>query len=126
MGATIPDKLFYKIGEVARIADVKTSVLRFWETEFDFLKPDKSSTGQRLYTRKEVELVLQVRRLLYEDKFTIEGVKKQITSRGRIQGRASVEPKKQELAVSKSHIDLLRLVREELKLIRNQLGEYGA
>lgn len=126
MGATIPDKLFYKIGEVARIADVKTSVLRFWETEFDFLKPDKSSTGQRLYTRKEVELILQVRRLLYEDKFTIEGVKKQITSRGRIQGRASVEHKKHESAVTKSQIDLLRLVREELKLIRNQLGKYGA
>jgi len=84
MSNAFPDKLYYKIGEVAQIVGVRTSVLRFWETEFDFLKPDKSSTGQRLYLKKEVELIREVKRLLYTEKFTLEGVRKRITQRGRI------------------------------------------
>jgi DNA-binding transcriptional MerR regulator len=71
-----PDKLFYKIGEVSRIAGVEPYVLRYWETEFAFLKPRKNKSGQRVYIRKDLELVLQIKRLLYEDRFTIEGVRK--------------------------------------------------
>ena len=84
MGMTFPDKLFYKIGEVAQMAGVKTSVLRFWESEFVFLSPEKSTTGQRLYSKNEVNLILQVRRLLYDEKFTIEGVKKRISPKGKL------------------------------------------
>jgi DNA-binding transcriptional MerR regulator len=81
MPATLPDKLYYKIGEVAGVLGVRTSVLRFWESEFSFLKPGKSSSGQRMYSRSEVDLIKQVKHLLYEEKFTIDGVKKQMSSK---------------------------------------------
>lgn len=84
MSSLLPEKLFYKIGEVAEVAGVKTSVLRFWESEFVFLKPAKSSSGQRLYSKNEVDLVLQVKHLLYDEKFTIEGVKKRFTTKGKL------------------------------------------
>jgi len=83
MPPTLPDKLFYKIGEVAEAAGVRTSVLRFWESEFSFLKPVKSSSGQRLYSKNEVDLVFQVKKMLYDEKFTIEGVKKRISAHGK-------------------------------------------
>ncbi|MBI4686543.1 MAG: MerR family transcriptional regulator [Nitrospirae bacterium] len=73
---TIPDKLFYKIGEVSDIAGIESYVLRYWETEFPFLRPNKSRSGHRVYTRKNVELVLQVKHLLYNEKYTIAGVKR--------------------------------------------------
>src|ERR1700679_473373 len=72
----IPDKLYFRIGEVARLAGIKPYVLRFWETEFPSLGPKKSGTGHRLYRRKDVELVLEIKRLLYEKRFTIEGARK--------------------------------------------------
>jgi DNA-binding transcriptional MerR regulator len=71
-----PDKLFYKIGEVSRIAGVEPYVLRYWETEFSFLRPRKNKSGQRVYTRKDLDMVLQVKKMLYEDRYTIEGVRK--------------------------------------------------
>ncbi len=70
------DKLFYKIGEISDIADVEPHVLRYWESEFSFLKPRKNKTGQRVYTRKDLEIVLQIKGLLYKEKYTIAGVKK--------------------------------------------------
>lgn len=72
----IPDKLFYKIGEVSRIADIEPYVLRYWETEFPFLKPRKNKSGQRVYIKKDLELILQIKRLLYQERYTIEGVRK--------------------------------------------------
>jgi len=72
----IPDKLYFRIGEVARLAGIKPYVLRFWETEFPALDPKKSGTGHRLYRRKEVQLVLEIKRLLYEKRYTIEGARK--------------------------------------------------
>ena len=71
----IPDKLYFRIGEVSRLAGVKPFVLRYWESEFPSLGPKKSGTGQRLYRRKEVELVLEIKRLLYDERFTIEGAR---------------------------------------------------
>lgn len=71
-----PDKLFYKIGDVSRIAGVEAYVLRYWETEFPFLKPRKSKSGQRVYIRKELEMILQIKKLLYDERYTIEGVRK--------------------------------------------------
>jgi DNA-binding transcriptional MerR regulator len=77
----IPDKLYFRIGEVAKLAGIKPYVLRFWESEFSGLGPKKSGTGHRLYRRKDVELVLEIKRLLYEKRFTIEGARKGLLSK---------------------------------------------
>src|ERR1700751_3721768 len=77
----MPDKLYFRIGEVARLAGIKPYVLRFWETEFPALDPKKSGTGHRLYRRKEVQLVLEINRLLYEKRYTIEGARKFLDTR---------------------------------------------
>ena len=77
----IPDKLYFRIGEVARLAGIKPYVLRFWETEFPSLGPKKSGTGHRLYRRKVVELVLEIKQLLHEKRYTIEGARKFLDAR---------------------------------------------
>ena len=77
----IPDKLYFRIGEVARLAGIKPYVLRFWETEFPGLGPKKSGTGHRLYRRKDVQLVLDIKTLLYEKRYTIDGSRKHLESR---------------------------------------------
>ncbi len=79
----IPNKLYFRIGEVAKLAGIKPYVLRFWESEFSMLGPKKSGTGHRLYRRKDVELVLEIKRLLYEKRFTIEGARKFIEDKPR-------------------------------------------
>lgn len=73
--------MYYKIGEVARFTELNTSVLRFWENEFEFLKPHKSNSGQRLYSRKELELIVEIKRLLYTEKYTLDGVRRKISLR---------------------------------------------
>jgi DNA-binding transcriptional MerR regulator len=78
MTTPIPDKLFFKIGEVADLAGVEQHVLRYWEDEIDALKPSKNKSGQRLYQKKDVELVFTIKRLLYDEKFTIAGAKKKL------------------------------------------------
>ena len=83
----IPDKLYFRIGDVSRLAGIKPYVLRFWESEFPGLGPKKSGTGHRLYRRKDVELVLEIKRLLYEKRFTIEGARKFLA------GKSKAEPK---------------------------------
>ncbi len=77
----IPNKLYFRIGEVAKLAGIKPYVLRFWESEFSGLGPKKSGTGHRLYRRKDVEMVLEIKRLLYEKRFTIEGARKMLESK---------------------------------------------
>ena len=74
----IPDKQYFRIGEVAQIAGVETYVLRFWETEFARLRPTKNTSNQRTYSRRDVELVLRIRDLLYEEGFTIPGARRQL------------------------------------------------
>ena len=74
----IPEKLFFKIGEVCELIKVQPHVLRYWETEFPMLAPQKNRAGQRVYRRKDVEMVLRIRDLLYEEKFTIAGAKKKL------------------------------------------------
>lgn len=76
--SVIPDKVYFKIGEVADIIGVKPYVLRYWETEFPDIAPGKSKSKQRLYKRKEVEMILRIRDLLYKEKFTIEGARKRL------------------------------------------------
>src|SRR5678809_951298 len=74
----IPDKLYFRIGEVSTLCKLPAYVLRFWETEFAQLKPVKSSTGQRMYRRKDVESVLRIKQLLYEEGFTIPGARQHL------------------------------------------------
>jgi DNA-binding transcriptional MerR regulator len=76
----VPDKLYFRIGEVSRLCRLQAYVLRFWETEFPQLKPVKSSTGQRMYRRKDVDAVLRIKKLLYEEGFTIAGARQQLRS----------------------------------------------
>ena len=79
----IPDKLYFRIGEVARLCRLPAYVLRFWETEFPQLKPTKSSTGQRMYRRRDVENVVRIKHLLYEEGFTIQGARQCLTRESR-------------------------------------------
>jgi DNA-binding transcriptional MerR regulator len=74
----IPDRLYFKIGDVARICNVKAYVLRFWETQFPQLKPNKSGTGQRLYRRRDVEMALEIKRLVHGEGFTIAGARQML------------------------------------------------
>jgi DNA-binding transcriptional MerR regulator len=76
--AAIPDKLYFRIGEVSELVQAKPYVLRYWETEFPMLKPQKSRSGQRTYRRRDVEMILEIKRLLYDKGFTIEGARQQL------------------------------------------------
>ncbi len=76
----IPEKLFFKIGEVCDITEVQAHVLRYWESEFPMLAPQKNRAGQRTYRKRDVEMVLRIKELLYEDQYTIAGAKKKLTS----------------------------------------------
>ncbi|MBF0292979.1 MAG: MerR family transcriptional regulator [Nitrospinae bacterium] len=71
-----PDRMFYKIRDVAKILDVKTHVLRYWETEFPTLNPQKNKNGQRVYTKKDVEMAMEIKRLLHVEKYSIAGAKR--------------------------------------------------
>ena len=79
----IPDRLFFRIGDVSRLTGVETYVLRFWESEFPSLTPKKSSNGQRQYRRKDVETVLEIKRLLYDEGYTIAGARKAIRAKSK-------------------------------------------
>jgi DNA-binding transcriptional MerR regulator len=121
----IPDKLYFRIGEVARLAGIKPYVLRFWETEFPALGPRKSGTGHRLYRRKDVELVLEIKRLLYEKRFTIEGARKFLDTRGKTDAPAAQKagkPKKsQQAALFSDDSSMLDAIRKELRALLDVL-----
>ena len=78
MSETIPDKLYFKIGEVSSITGVEPYILRYWESEFKLVKPYRTKSNQRLYRRKDVESVIKIKKMLYDEKFTIAGAKKKI------------------------------------------------
>ncbi|HEX5412538.1 MAG TPA: MerR family transcriptional regulator [Terriglobia bacterium] len=101
----IPDKLYFRIGEVSELADTKPYVLRYWETEFPTLKPTKSATGHRLYRRPDVEMVLEIKRLLYEQGFTIEGARKYLagTSSAVVETKSNASP-----TLSQSHVKAIK------------------
>lgn len=86
--AEIPDKLYFRIRDVAKIVQVKPYVLRFWETEFPMVKPEKSSTGHRVYQREDIETLLQIKKLLYQERYSIEGARKRIRELKRQKGIA--------------------------------------
>jgi DNA-binding transcriptional MerR regulator len=86
--ALIPDRLYFKIGDVARICDVETYVLRFWETQFPQLRPNKSGTGQRLYRRRDVELALEIKRLVHAEGYTLSGARQALDGHRRAEPQA--------------------------------------
>jgi DNA-binding transcriptional MerR regulator len=88
----IPDKPFFKIGEAARLCAVKPYVLRYWETEFRSLRLQKTRSQQRLYRRKDIELLLQIRHLLYDERFTIEGARSRLRQLGHDEAAPPVLP----------------------------------
>lgn len=116
----LPDKLFYKIGEVSRLTGVESYVLRYWETEFPFLKPRKNKSGQRVYIKKDLEMILQLKRMLYQERYTIEGVRKKFghtLSRlpDQKHGLAPAQPDQQR------PVNAIEFVRKRLQEILNQL-----
>jgi DNA-binding transcriptional MerR regulator len=119
----VPNKLYYKIGDVCEIVGVEPHVLRYWETEFPDLSPPKNRSGQRTYRPKDVELLLRIKKLLYVDGFTIAGARKQLASG---KGIEPAEPaassehrrsKKRSKQVQKPRADRISMVRQELENI---------
>lgn len=101
----IPDKFGFKIGEAADYVGVKQYVLRYWETEFDILKPKKSKNGQRMYTKKDVETALLIKKLLHEDRFSIEGAQSALKKLRKQVKDKPTEVKKVEVGLSEGSID---------------------
>jgi DNA-binding transcriptional MerR regulator len=117
----IPDRLYFRIGDVSRLAGVKPYVLRYWESEFPAISPKKSGTGQRLYRRKDVELILEIKHLLYEKRFTIEGARKTLDTRGKTKTLAGAKPqsvKQTQAALFTSTPDVAALKRELQEILR--------
>jgi DNA-binding transcriptional MerR regulator len=118
---TIPDKLFFRIGEVAELTEIPPYVLRYWESEFKLLRPRKNHAGQRVYRRADIELVLRIKRLLYEDRLTLEGAKKRLLQDAR--GRSQ----QLELPAPDAHtLEVLRGLRAHLEGMRRILRGQAA
>jgi DNA-binding transcriptional MerR regulator len=98
----IPEKLFFKIGEVCELAGVQAHVLRYWESEFPMLAPQKNRAGQRVYRKRDVEMALRIKELLYEDQYTIAGAKKRLTNELRGGGKLKVVGGEDDVAASSS------------------------
>ena len=111
--ALVGEKLFYKIGEVSRLTGLPSYVLRFWESEFSFLRPQKSRGRQRVYTQKEIDTLLQIKRMRYEQGFTIQGLRQRWNTR---QGT-------QERKASREAADVVQRVKRELADILQVLGD---
>ena len=115
---TIPNKLYFKIGEVSTITGVEPYVLRYWESEFKAIKPSRTQSKQRIYRRKDVELILEIKKILYDEKFTIAGARKRLQS-------VKSENKQQlalDFTVKKDHQKILKEIKAELKALRKLLG----
>jgi DNA-binding transcriptional MerR regulator len=118
----IPDKLYFRIGEVSHLVGVEAYVLRYWESEFPGLSPRKSSSGQRMFRRKDVELLLRIKHLLYSQKFTIEGARKALSDQNREKSKPGVlsklQPVKQaELFAADPLVEIRREIFDIIKLL---------
>lgn len=139
----IPDKLYFRIGEVSDLVGVKPYVLRYWESEFGDIKPSKSKSGQRLYKRKDVETLMQIKELLYAQRFTIDGARRKIKGTGKddagkdIEGQMTLDLLKPATASSPSTVSsspstgvssgrILLKLKMELEAIRHELNRYKA
>jgi DNA-binding transcriptional MerR regulator len=108
----IPDKLYFKIGEVSKLAELPAYVLRFWESEFGNIRPKRTSSGQRMYRKSDVEMILKIRDLLHTKKYTIRGAKQYLRTRKSTDAEAGV-----------AQLDLLAEVKTELEEIRQLLTD---
>jgi DNA-binding transcriptional MerR regulator len=111
-----PDKRYYRIGEVSRITGVKPYVLRYWESEFRWMAPQKSRSKQRLYRRRDIDMILLIKKLLYEQRFTIAGARKKLRDLGANRALDSGS-----LVVETDHRVRYQKIRDELTAIRAQL-----
>src|ERR671924_1948605 len=112
MPSSLPDKIYFKIGEVSQLVGVEPYVLRYWETEFELLKPSKAPSRHRLYKKKDVEMLLDIKRLLYSEGFTIEGARKKLKEtkkEEKTQLRLPLADQKYRSALSKIKKDLQSL-----------------
>ncbi len=121
MDIEIPDKLYFKIGEVSRITGVKPHVLRYWESEFGAFSPNKSRSRQRLYQRKDIELVLRLKRLLYQEGYTISGARRKLREKEAPPAPESGSGTGFESVPDNEQIDLLSEIRQDLRNLRDQL-----
>ena len=134
MERKIPNKLFFKIGEVCEITDTQPYVLRYWESEFSALAPAKNSSGQRIYRRRDIETVLRIKELLYQEGFTIAGAKKKLeqelagrgdtpqTARAAAEAAVGNTPAPAEIKDEKT-VGVMREVREQLRDILTLLDK---
>lgn len=114
----IPNKLYFKIGEVSKIAGIQPYVLRYWESEFKTIKPSRTKSKQRIYRKNDVEIILEIKRMLYEEKLTIAGARKklqELKSKGKKQLQFDFDGKK-------DYRNILKEIKKELKAIRKMLG----
>ena len=114
----IPNKLYFKIGEVSEITGIQPYVLRYWESEFKTIKPSRTKSKQRIYRKNDVEIILEIKRMLYEEKLTIAGARKklqELKSKGKNQLQFDFDGKK-------DHRNILKEIKRELKAIRKMLG----
>jgi DNA-binding transcriptional MerR regulator len=114
----IPDKLYFKIGEVSELLGVEPYVLRYWETEFPVLSPKKSGTGHRLYRRKDVELLLRIKHLLYEKRFTIEGARQSLHAEAKAPKPKPAKQAQQELFSEDPLPEIRRELADILKIFK--------
>lgn len=115
--AALPEKLYFRIGEVAKIVGVKPYVLRYWESEFPAIRPGKSRSRQRLYRRRDVEALLEIKRLLHDERYTIEGAKRRLKCQPPAAGRSQPSPPLGE----RTYRSVLLRLRRELEAIRKLL-----
>jgi DNA-binding transcriptional MerR regulator len=118
----IPDRLYFKIGDVAELCGVASSVLRFWETQFPQLKPNKSGTGQRLYRRRDVELALEIKRLVHQEGFTIAGARQALEGGVKRPAPQAVAPAVQAPAANEKAKAGLMQAKTELRAIMDLLA----
>ena len=121
MAEPAEDKKLYKIGEVCKLADVQPYVLRYWETEFPSLAPNKSGGGQRLYTRGEIDIILRIKQLLYSEGFTIAGAKKKLETEGEAPAAAAPVAAPPSAKKKSSSSPSLDEVKKELRAILKML-----
>ena len=115
--ADLAEKLYYRIGEVEEITEVPAYVLRYWESEFKLLRPKKNPAGQRLYRPRDVELVLRIKTLLYDERLTLEGAKKRLLAESRRSGTQQMDLGLRET----TYADALKRIRERLTALRARL-----
>jgi DNA-binding transcriptional MerR regulator len=127
MERKVPNKLFFKIGEVCEITDTQPYVLRYWESEFPALAPAKNSSGQRIYRRRDIDTVLRIKQLLYDEGFTIAGAKKRLESElaGRVDTPTPIPPDGAGEISGDEPRAALRQVRDQLREILTLLDRNG-